>query len=314
MIEGVGSWVLRFPVPGRLEALLVRRATEPYYGEWFTVDGGIEDNESPETAALRELKEETSLVPRLLLSDTASPVRIETVRGDVWLHGFYAFVSAESNIRLNAEHSEWRWSSIESALRLVALPSQRDSLRRAVKRIEGRITDGILEATGAEQIDHPGGILHDHLNRTARLLAEFGSRPDLCSAGLLHAAYGTDGFAEALFPIPDRPILWELMGREAEQIVYLYGACDRRYFYASLLKGETKYRDRLSGRCRVLTTAETCDLVELTFANELDLARHDAGFREQHAASLVPLFQACREWASQPAYDCFTETFGIGRM
>ena len=311
MIEGVGIWVLRFPTPGCLEALLVRRATYPYRGEWFAVDGVLESHESPETAARRELAEETSLTPRLLLKDGASPTRIATVRGVVRLHGFVAFVGPESRPTLNSEHTDSAWYGIETALELVPLPSQRATLRRAIERIEAHDADGILEGTSAEQVEHPGGNLRDHLERTAELLADFDSHPALCTAGLLHAAYGTDGFAQALLPLADRPLLEGLVGEEAERLVYLYAACDRRCFYESLLDGRTDYRDRFCGTRRSLSPGEVRDLVELTFANELDLAHHDKSFRTRHGAVLVPLFRRCQRWASGRAYLCFSKTFEV---
>ncbi|MDD5171581.1 MAG: NUDIX hydrolase [Candidatus ainarchaeum sp.] len=41
--------------------LLIRRAREPFKGEWATPGGRIEDNETAEECARREMKEETGL-------------------------------------------------------------------------------------------------------------------------------------------------------------------------------------------------------------------------------------------------------------
>ena len=309
MKEGVGVWVTRFGSPGPAEFLLVRRATQPYEGQWFTVDGHLEPNETPREGALRELAEETSLVPSLLLADSSTPTRVDTVRGSVWLHGFVAFVAPGSRPILNEEHTSYGWYRPQAAHGLVPLASQRESLLRAVGRLEERSPEGILEAAGAAGIDHPGGSLHDHLERTHALLAGFGARPALRAAGLLHAAYGTDGFARALLPRTDRWLLRGMVGDEAEGLVYLYGACDRAFSYASLLDGRMQYRDRFTRTERLLEAREARDLMELTFANELDLARHDDRSRASHADSLVPLFRASRDRVSESAYACFLETF-----
>jgi hypothetical protein len=47
------------------------------------------------------------------------------------------------------------------------------------------------------------------------------------SRGLAHAAYGTDGFPHGLVDIAARATLAEVMGPDAESIVYTYGSCDR---------------------------------------------------------------------------------------
>ena len=46
-----------------LKVLLVQRGAEPYKGEWAFPGGFLKNNETVEQGALRELKEETSLIP-----------------------------------------------------------------------------------------------------------------------------------------------------------------------------------------------------------------------------------------------------------
>lgn len=314
MIEGVGTWVLRFPTEGSIEALLLRRATDPYRGEWFTVDGARAAGESPREAALRELAEETTLVPRLLLRNAETPSRIATHRGEVWLHSFLALVPPRAEVVVNEEHSDWRWALVEQALDAVPLPSQRAALERAVRRIRTRSTDGLLEALGAERIEHPGGNLRDHLERTAALLDRFGARPALRDAGLLHAAYGTDGFPRFMLDPDDRSLLRALVGDEVERTVYRYAACDRVHFYGSLERGRSDYRDRFDGTHCALRRVDICDLVELTFANELELCTHDESLRREFESELVPLFLRCEAFASRSAFAFFLETFGKERL
>lgn len=46
---------------GELFALLIQRANEPFKGKWALPGGFVDDNESAENAAYRELKEETGI-------------------------------------------------------------------------------------------------------------------------------------------------------------------------------------------------------------------------------------------------------------
>src|SRR2546423_8715779 len=104
-----------------------------------------------------------------------------------------------------------------------------------------------LLARGALDVDHPGGTLLAHLQRTHDTLLEWGARPALRLAGLAHAAYGTDGFPRGLIDTTARPNLVYLIGPEAEEIVYRYGSCDRSFSYPTLADGEPRFRHRFTG-------------------------------------------------------------------
>lgn len=53
--------VLRKPPEGHWEVLLIQRRDEPFKDHWALPGGFLEPGETPEQAAVRELKEETSL-------------------------------------------------------------------------------------------------------------------------------------------------------------------------------------------------------------------------------------------------------------
>ncbi|SDK44074.1 DUF6817 domain-containing protein [Streptomyces indicus] len=156
----------------------------------------------------------------------------------------------------------------------------------------------LLRACGAEDMDHPGGTLLAHLLRVRQRLAVWEARPALQLAGLCHAFYGTDGFAQALLPLERRPELAEAIGAEAEAIVHFYGACDRKVSYREL----GTYRNRFTGRTRDATPREQRDLAELTAANELDIALADEEFRLRHGADLLELFTRMRPALSPAAW------------
>lgn len=158
-----------------------------------------------------------------------------------------------------------------------------------------------LRELGAEDLAHPGGTLLAHLERVQELLGSWGARPALRRAGLCHAFYGTDGFGTALLPLARRAELAAVIGEEAEGIVYLYAACDRAASYPTLAREEAAFRDRFTGRVHSPAVELRRDLVELSAANELDLAGIDPGFRQAYGAGLLALFGRFRDLLSEPA-------------
>ncbi|MFD9406343.1 DUF6817 domain-containing protein [Streptomyces sp. NPDC059989] len=159
-----------------------------------------------------------------------------------------------------------------------------------------------LRELGAGRVEHPGGTLLAHLGRVRELLGSWGARPALQRAGLCHAFYGTDGFATALLPPDRRAELAAVIGAEAEEIVYLYAACDRAASYPSLADDEAAFRDRFTGRVHSPAVALRRDLAELSAANELDLARIDPAFRAAWGGELLALFDRFRPLLSEPAW------------
>ncbi|MBT2480768.1 DUF6817 domain-containing protein [Streptomyces sp. ISL-94] len=159
-----------------------------------------------------------------------------------------------------------------------------------------------LRELGASRIEHPGGTLLAHLVRVRDLLGSWGARPALQRAGLCHALYGTDGFASALLPLDRRAEPAAVIGVEAEEIVYLYAACDRAASYPSLADREAAFRDRFTGRVHSPAVSLRRDLAELSAANELDLARTDPAFRAAWGAELPALFGSFRPVLSEPAW------------
>ncbi|WP_327695409.1 DUF6817 domain-containing protein [Streptomyces sp. NBC_00459] len=169
---------------------------------------------------------------------------------------------------------------------------------------------GFLRQLGAEQIGHPGGTLLAHLCRVYRLLASWEARPALRLAGLCHAAYGTDGFPTALLALDRRAELARVIGAEAEEIVHVYSAMDRKATYPGLATPDAPFHDRFTGGTRTVYRSRREDLAELTAANELDLARVNPVFREQWGPDLLALFTGFRPLLSGRAWEAVGATLG----
>ncbi|MEV0664507.1 DUF6817 domain-containing protein [Actinomadura luteofluorescens] len=158
----------------------------------------------------------------------------------------------------------------------------------------------MLRAKRADVIQHPGGTLLEHLLRVHALLDAWGARRALRLAGLCHAFYGTDGFPVALGSIHQREELREVIGTEAEGLVYLYAGCDRTRTYPSLHQPHGVFADRFTGTSSPASPEQRRDFAELTVANELDVVRTATLDRSQ-ITGLLDLFATWRSLLSAPA-------------
>jgi 8-oxo-dGTP pyrophosphatase MutT (NUDIX family) len=112
---------------------VLRRALETRCpGALETVHGRIEPGESPVVAAIRELAEETGLVPERLynLSRTESFYLHRTNEVAV-IPVFAAVVPRSVPVRLSEEHESFEWVSIETAATRFAWPRERRAVQDA---------------------------------------------------------------------------------------------------------------------------------------------------------------------------------------
>jgi dihydroneopterin triphosphate diphosphatase len=127
------------PAGNSWEFLQLQRAPGDYMsGTWQVVHGTSEGNETAWQAALRELREETSLIPvefyKLDLVDTFYIAGIDTM---YHCPVFCAIVSPDAAVRLNEEHTDFRWIERSCIDRQFMWPSD----RRAVIEIGREILD-----------------------------------------------------------------------------------------------------------------------------------------------------------------------------
>lgn len=154
-----------------------------------------------------------------------------------------------------------------------------------------------LREHGAESVAHPGGTLYAHLGRVHDALAALGHDPHVPLAGLAHAVYGTDGFDLTLLATADRAVLRDLAGAPAEELVYLYGACDRARTWTALPQTR-QVHDRFTGAVHTLTDAQVRPFTDLSIVNELDVAEQDPAFVVRHGTYFRTLFAAWQPLAS----------------
>ncbi|MFJ3580877.1 DUF6817 domain-containing protein [Streptomyces sp. NPDC090127] len=169
----------------------------------------------------------------------------------------------------------------------------------------------LLIARGAGTLDHPGGTLLAHLDRVEARLTAWGARDELRLAGLCHAFYGTDGFAEKLLPLERRAELAAAIGAEAEGLVHFYASCDREFSYPRLAAPDGLFRDRFSGRTYMPTTRQRADFAELTAANELDVLNENQDLRARHGGALLRLFTRWRGLLTEDAWHAAREGLAL---
>lgn len=182
--------------------------------------------------------------------------------------------------------------------------------RNEPERSRARVED-FLRERGADRVPHPGGTLLAHLLRVEGLLDKWGADPSVRAAGLCHAAYGTDGFDEALLGTGERAALAALVGQRAEELVYLYGSCDRSAFYPQLGQGSpVTLRDRFTGAESEPADPDLRALLEITAANELDLVEHNPDLAARYGPDLADLLTRSRGLLSAPAQAACTRLLG----
>ena len=89
------------------EILILKRAGGAATGAWYTPGGVLDRGETPEQGALRELEEETGLVPTGPVS-LVGLIPMHVYGADTFLVA-YACDCAEGDVRLSSEHSGFRW-------------------------------------------------------------------------------------------------------------------------------------------------------------------------------------------------------------
>jgi len=148
----------------------------------------------------------------------------------------------------------------------------------------------LLKALGAQAFAHLNGSLVEHLCRTEALLAEWGAPDVVRTAGLFHAIYGTDGYEPALMDAAARRTVALAIGDDAEQIVYLYGACDRDVFHPRIgTPAQRLFADRFSGDEYAISRERLAQLCEITVANEIELAMGSVSFLDKHRGDFAGL-------------------------
>lgn len=138
------------------------------------------------------------------------------------------------------------------------------------EQLENRLR--FLRKASTEQMPHSEVGLFDHLLGTRQLLVEWESRLALCDAGLFHSVYSTEHYELKAIPLSMRDEVRQLIGDEAESLVWLFCMTRRKTLFDQKLHKDRDFsvQHRLTGEWIPLTEGQFHDLITMTFANCLE--------------------------------------------
>lgn len=132
-----GGVLYRRTDEGAIEVVLASRRTRRGDLAWGLAKGGIEDGESKQDAAVREVREETGFTAAIEadLGDTKYMYVWEDVRIRKTVHFFLMRCTGGDPGDRDDEMEEVRWFPLERAMKRAAYRGERDVLHRAADRL-----------------------------------------------------------------------------------------------------------------------------------------------------------------------------------
>ncbi|MDJ0582177.1 DUF6817 domain-containing protein [Crocosphaera sp.] len=159
-----------------------------------------------------------------------------------------------------------------------------------------------LESLQADSIAHTKRSLLKHLQKTYFLLQKWGNPDYLCLAGLFHSIYGTQDFKELPMLLENRKKVRNVIGSQAEKLVYYFCIQDRRHFVSNFDKNQKfTILSRLDKKEILISEKEFKDLLEIRIADHLEqmlYTKHQYGFRDFFLKAQPYLSDQCREYFS----------------
>ncbi|WEN16847.1 NUDIX domain-containing protein [Rhodanobacter sp. AS-Z3] len=128
----------------------------PYLaGAWSYIAGHVQDGEAGWQTAQRELFEETGLTPeRLYATSFCEQFYVSRPDGIELVPAFVARVADDAVVRLNAEHSAFRWLSLAEAAALVPFGGQRELIDHVRREFIEREPSAFLRLAAAVSSEH----------------------------------------------------------------------------------------------------------------------------------------------------------------
>lgn len=94
---------------GKILILKRSESVGSYRGKWGAVAGYVEEGESADEAAFKEIREETGIEDAELVAKGEPFEFTDSELGVVWVVHPYRFKVKTNRVRVSWEHVEWRW-------------------------------------------------------------------------------------------------------------------------------------------------------------------------------------------------------------
>ncbi|UCD64519.1 MAG: NUDIX domain-containing protein [Candidatus Zixiibacteriota bacterium] len=134
---GVNVAVVKKDYDGWKFLVLKRAEKESYGGYWGFMTGGKKGDETVAQVVVRELKEETSLVPESIWASEYLVQFYEPEFDTIWiLPLIVALVPEDAEVNLSPENSEFRWLPPNKARHLVSWNNLVGSIDRIAEELE----------------------------------------------------------------------------------------------------------------------------------------------------------------------------------
>lgn len=131
---------------------------------------------------------------------------------------------------------------------------------------------GYLDNIGLADVQHTHDDLLSHLVGTYKELAALNLPEHVPLAGLFHSIYGTEGFPRQSVPLARRDEIRNLIGAEAEQLVYRYSAMSYASLQRSVDTGQLLLEDRFEQKPMPLTKQAFEELLWIKLADAVEQA------------------------------------------
>ena len=128
----------------------------------------------------------------------------------------------------------------------------------------------LLEELNTDSNPHSGGALIDHLRGSYEFLKSWGNPEHVCLAGLFHSIYGTQSYKTQSASFEDREVIRRVIGKEAEQLAFLFCVTKRRTFFEKLGEPSPTLHDQIHDEQVEVTPEIIRDLIEMEIANYVE--------------------------------------------
>ena len=170
----------------------------------------------------------------------------------------------------------------------------------------------LLDALGANEPRPGQRSLFEHLEGTRAVLARWGSSTDICLAGLFHSVYGAEGgqARDRDANLGHRDAVRALIGPVAEELAYLYAACERRSLFTNAPDATTlTVNDMFEKRAVPVTEPTLRALLEIEAANMVEGPAERIKYPDSLIAQIEAAFERVRPLVTAQAYEALQERF-----